>query len=161
MESKTYFTKLTIIHAALLMGQVIFIAVSFFLINSGSFVLDEGSEDLRGIFIFIVPMIVISAIAAAMIIPKSRLTAMREKSNLREKLNDYLSNTIIKFALMEGPSLFAIVAYLLTGDILFLGLSAVVIVVFILERPSKQRLYMDLALSPEEKNTLDDPNAVI
>ena len=159
MQIKQYLNTLTIIHLALLMGQLMFAVVNYVLISSGSYV-SEG-EDLRGLFMFVVPLLAISGVIAAKFIPRMQLPAIQAKESLGAKLMDYRTLCIMKYAFMEGAALVALVAYLLTTEIFFMGVAGVMMVVFFLEKPSKHKIVMDLALSPDEKNILDNPEATI
>lgn len=66
----------------------------------------------------------------------------------------YQSATIVRLALLEGPSLFGIVGFLLTGNLIFLGISGALIACFIYQRPTRQKIEDDLNLSYEEKAEL-------
>lgn len=149
-----YFKALSILHLALVMGQVLFGAVAVFLRMSGGF--NTDMPELRDVFIYLVPVVIIAAIIAGNTIFKSRLAAAKEKGSLTEKLNDYRAALIVRYALLEGPSLLAIIAYLLTGELLFICIAGMAIIIFFILRPSKERLVKDLDLSTAETNILND-----
>ncbi|MDX2302421.1 MAG: hypothetical protein NW226_06450 [Microscillaceae bacterium] len=161
MNSKQYLTSLTIIHLGLLMGQVIFGVIAFFLNSQEDFSTEGDNSDLRNIFIYLVPFLILSGVSAGFFMMRSRLSMIQQKNSLAEKLQEYRTVLIMKYALMEGPALVALVAYLLTADLMFLGLAALVIVFFVLERPSKDKIIMDLALNSEGRSALQNPETKV
>jgi len=80
------------------------------------------------------------------------LNALKDEPGLSKKLADYRSALIVRWALVEGPSFFAIVSYLLTGNYLLLGFAIILIAIFILIMPSSSKLDSDLELSWQDKN---------
>ena len=86
---------------------------------------------------------------------------MKDLKNLNEKLTGYQSALIIKYALVEGPAFFTIVAYLLTANILFPFITVFLVFVLVLSAPRKDKLISDLNLSLSETNLLNKPDALI
>lgn len=156
--SKEYFTILTVIHSALLTGQTAFAAVAYYLVSSGQFV---TNGELKSVFQIVASVLVLGGILAGYLLGKNQLQVIRSKSKLLEKLVAYRSMMIIKWALLEMPSLFAIVSFLLTGSSFFLGLMAVILVIFFMNRPSAYSVAADLELSPHEKQILETPTSII
>jgi hypothetical protein len=156
---KSYFLAIKIIYYALIAGQLVFAFLTFYLIRSGLF--DGEQTELINIFIYIVPIFVIGGLFISHLLFKSFLNTARGKKNLYEKLAFYRSALIIRYALLEGPSFFAIVVYLLTGDYLFLGMSGLVILVFFTLKPTVERAINDLELHSEESYAINNPNTMI
>jgi hypothetical protein len=82
---------------------------------------------------------------------KKQLKVIRFKSPMSEKLSGYQNALIIRFALLEIPSLFAIAAYMLNGNLFFLAVSGFLMVYFVFLRPTTEKVDTDLQLE------LDDP----
>jgi len=156
---KSYFLALQIVYFALIAGQIIFTFLTFYLIRSGLF--DGEQAELRNIFIYIVPAFMVGGLFISHLLFKSFLNTARGKKNLYEKLTFYRSALIIRFALLEGPSFFAIVVYLLTGDYLFLGMSGLIIIVFFTLKPTAERAVNDMELHSEEAHAINNPNTVM
>ena len=156
---KEYFLSLQIVYYALIAGQLIFALLTFYLIRSGLF--DGEQAELRNIFIYIVPVFVVGGLFISHLLFKSFMNTARGKKNLYEKLTFYRSALIIRYALLEGPSFFAIVVYLLTGDYLFLGMSGLIIITFFTLKPSAERALNDLELNPEEAYAINNPNTLM
>lgn len=159
MTSKDFFKSVQIIHLALITGVIILgiFAYSFHYIGIEM----EGGKDLNFDLIYVVPVFAIAGIIASNLVFKQKLKECIARPNLKEKLNCYRSALIIKFALIEGSSFFALVAFLLTGDLLYLGFAAILVVVFITYIPSKEKSIVDLELNQTEKQIIYDADAII
>ncbi len=155
--SKQYFTSLTVIHAALVLGQLLFAIISVFLNQTSEDIKDEA--DL--FTIILVPALLGAGIIVGSLISQNKLAKIKEESSLGSKLQEYRTILIIKFALVEGPVLFGIVQYLITANYYFLLFAAAGIVYMVFVRPSKIETIKSLKLSTEEKDQLNDPNQVI
>ncbi len=159
IHAKGYLNTLYIIFFALVFGQVMFGFVAFFFQSTQQ--VHESTSDLNSLLLYIVPFLVLAGIISSIFFYRSKLRSIRASSSLHQKLVDYRVSMIVKFAMLEVPSLVAIVAYLLTANIIFLGLAGIVILNFILERPSVRKLTLDLELSQKDKALFDDPAAYI
>jgi len=157
--SREYFRSLVIIYYALIAGQLFFCLIAFFLHQTGN--LDLGAKELTDIFIFIVPLFVIGGFFGSKIVFKNRLKAAKDQTNLFAKMTDYRGALVVRYALLEGPSFFAIIVYLLTGNLLFLGMSLLIIAYFFIIRPTSGDAITDLELSIIEEQLVNDPNSEI
>jgi MFS family permease len=157
--SKDYFRTLQIIYYALIAGQVIFGLVALFL--NQMIGLDTGLNDLRNIFLFIVPIFIVCGYLASRILYKNSLKKAKSRASLIEKMSDYRAALVVRYALLEGPSFFAVVVYLITGDLSFLVMAGFIIAIFFTIKPTKDRAVRDLELSPYEEQSILDPDKVI
>jgi hypothetical protein len=139
---------------ALIAGQMFFAAVVIYLINfSGMVIKDTG---LNEIFIMVVPTIALGSIFGSFVVFKSRMIKIKEITDISTKLNEYRGAQIVRWALYEGPSFFSIIAYMLTGQIFYLGITLIAIILFVATFPSKDRLMKDLELTWEDENQLGE-----
>lgn len=157
--SKQYFMVLTILHGALLFGQLAFGIAAYYLVDSGQF--GQDGAEILPVFQLMAPMMAVAGIFAGIFLSRKRIEAARGLTGLKAKLDEYRTAMIIKLALMEAPSMFAIVCFLLTGSQLFIGISGLILLVFILQRPVASKLMDDLQLSPEERAVLENGESVI
>jgi MFS family permease len=157
--SGEYFRSLIIVFFGLIIGQVIFGLLSFFLVSTKRFS-SEGT-DLSSVFIYVVPIFVLAGFILSSLLFKNRLKAIDRKSSLMIKLDAYRAALILRYALLEGPSMFAIVVYLVTGGIIFILLAALIVLYFVTIRPNKENVIKDLDLNPNEEQILNDPNTKI
>ena len=149
--SNPYFKSLTILHGALLIGQVLFIAVAAFKIYTDKPV---GDESLVSVFRTVVPVVLVAGIAMGTILYKAKMRTIKTESDLDAKLKEYRSISMVRWAMMEGPVLFAIVTFLITGNETLLALSTVGILAFVFVRPTKKAIVRDLELNSGEETML-------
>ena len=157
--SKEYFKLLSILHTSLLSAQLLFAFVSFYL-NMNK-VIDDSIQSLNAIFQFIVPVFIIGAIMGSSILFKTQMKTAKTKVTLAEKLNDYRSAFLVRCAMLEAPAMFAIVCYFLTANLLFLGFASLIIIYFVMTRPSPENTINDLELDQENRIRVSDPNSVV
>ncbi|HMN91380.1 MAG TPA: hypothetical protein PKD70_11875 [Saprospiraceae bacterium] len=160
MTSKSYLNLLTVLHASLIMGQLLFLVLIYFLINA-------GKEPLPGVAasaqteVYIIGSIMIMCVLASSQIFGMRVRHLQTRSELSEKLNGYRTIFIVRLALLEAPSLLAMVFYMISNNLLLLLFSGMIILLQLILRPTKYRIKQDLALSPAEQALLDNPDAAL
>jgi uncharacterized protein YneF (UPF0154 family) len=155
--SKQYFTSLTVIHAALVLGQVLFGIISVYLTQSSQEVHDK--TDL--LTIILIPVLICTGIIVGNFIADNKLTKIRKELPVKTKLQEYRTILIIKYALVEGPVLFSIVQFLITANYYFLLFAAAGIIYMVYIRPTRTATMLNLKLSTEEKEQLGEPNQII
>lgn len=145
--TKSFFPSLNIIFIALLSGQTIYFVLGLYLILSGDM---RGMSELNTIFIFITPVIVLSSIAASKFIYSKQVSEFDKTLPLENKLISYRTNNIIKLALLEGANIFNISVMIITANYLFAALFIIIVVLFLLNRPTKEKFIMDYEISAED-----------
>jgi hypothetical protein len=86
---------------------------------------------------------------------KKKLLALRSMdAPLKEKLAMYRAACIIQWTFLEGPSLFCIIGFFLTGNYAFLFLSGTIMILFAMLAPSKIKVAFQIGVSPEELEAL-------
>lgn len=158
-SSKEYFKTLGIIHLSLIGGLLLFGMVSVFL-QTDSPSSDNNSSSID-VFMIFAPVIAFLGITASYLISNNRLQSIKKHDSLSKKMNEYRSTQIVKYALLEGPALFSLVSYLLTGNCIYLILAAVLIVLLFMNRPTKFKAISDLTLNKDERDLIDNPEAMI
>ena len=128
--SKEYFKILKIMHLALLIGLSAFTLIVYLLSINGGIIADNS--DLDNLFQYIAPTLIVSGIIASYLIQKNKVNKIKLKTNVIEKLTDYRSAFIIKFALLEAPAFFAIVIFILTANLIYLVYIMPIIILFTL-----------------------------
>lgn len=157
LTPKGFLKTLSIIHGALIAGLILFGFMTVLLKGRSQIHANNKSEA----FVFVVPLLAAAGVIAGQIIFKSRLESLDTQSSLKEKLKAYQAATITRFALVEGPALFGIVAYLLNWNILFLIISGLLILYLLFLKPTRARTEMDLKFSYEEKLIFDMEEEVL
>jgi|SRR6056297_1703624 len=136
-----YFRSLTLIYSSMIFGQVFFFLIAFYLRNE--WLIHPEFSNLE-VFKWIVPLFTGGSIYQSNIFFKRRIKKARQKPTFARKMDDYRIALLVRYALWEVPSLLAIAAYFLTGQWLYLSLSALVILVFLAHRPDIDRARREL-----------------
>lgn len=158
LTSKSYFTSLKIIHFALTAGVVFFLLIAIALQFTG---FEPELKEMETILLGITAFAAIAGIFTGNLLFRKRLEQLVELKSLKEKLTGYQSALIVKYAVVEGPVFFCVVAYLLTANILFPVIAVFLVFVLVLFAPRKDKLISDLNLSLTETNELNKPDALI
>lgn len=148
------FSTFKIMHRAMFFGQLVFLAVLFFLVYRKSVSAPLAAQDK----ICQVIAIVFSALAffAGNELFKRRLTAIKDgiDSAVKEKFDKYRSACIIQWALLEGAVLFCGICFFLVGNYAFLALAAVLALLFMMQMPDKNKMALQLGLSAADVEEL-------
>ncbi len=158
MTSGGYFKSVKIVHFALIAGIVFFALISTFLHQNGY---KTFGEDLDGPFLIIVPLLALAGIFTSNFLYKKRINEIDKQLPLSVKLVNYRAALIVKLALLEAPSFFTVIAYLLTGNYIYLGIVLILLIVFLLYTPTKEKLINELELPRAEAEIINNPEAEI
>jgi len=142
-----FFATINILFFAFLSGQTIYFFVGLYLIQSGKI---EGIPGLNTIFMFITPVVILSSILASKFIYSNQVASFDRTSSLENKLVSYRTNNIVKLALLEGANIFNISVMIITANYFFAVLFIIIIALFFLNRPTKDKFIMDYEISSEE-----------
>ncbi len=145
---KTFVRTISIIHLALIAGQVLFAIVAFSL-NKNTAV---NLKPVGDVFFYIAPALIFFGMLTGSFLFKQLADKAKDAEGLKKKLAGYQSAFIIRCALSEGGSLFSIVCYMLTANFFYLSLAGVNILYFLWLWPTKEKIEADLNLSYEEKS---------
>lgn len=159
-SSQIYFRSLKIIHAAMT-GMQLFVALLLV------FLIELGLQEPVGDEVMRIPLLVAGAVLCAggylggSVLFSARVKLLKANNELIKKMLLYRSVLIIRYSLVEMPSLFSVVGYMLTGELLFLLLTLVMSAYLFTLRPSRIHAIRDLSLSKAEIGLINDPTAVI
>ncbi|MDB4293128.1 hypothetical protein N9954_06930 [Maribacter sp.] len=149
MQFTAFLRVLTLIHASLLLGLLAFSVIVYF--NNPDF---ETGIDSNDLFVYLVPMTAVIAYFGSTFIFQKFLQAIEPQDKLQEKLNKYQTATIIKYALLEGAAILALMAYYVQGNIMHLIIALCLMVYLYSQRPTKKNFLKDVKLSSEELKQL-------
>ncbi len=154
MESKAKDLKaLQILFIALLIGQVVLGGIACFLVSHG--VSNPSLRSITYILLIVTAFMSIGALAAGYILFHKRLDRLRGLTDLSMKVQDYRAACILKWALFEFPCLLSIIFYLETGQQAFLAVAGLLLLNFINNYPSKNKVLADLDLSSQEAESFE------
>lgn len=145
---------LPIIHAALIIGQVLFAAITLFITLSKPAASRSAQPD--DVFMILVPVMAAGSVVLGQFMFKKLLAVAQQQATIQGKMARYQSAFIVRMALLEGASLFGIVVYLLTANPLFIGISGLLVIYGIWLRPTRQKTEDDLQLSYPDKLDMDN-----
>lgn len=74
---------------------------------------------------------------------------------------DYREVFIVKYALLEVNSFFCIAVYLLTGDLVFIRMVVLIIIIFLTINPSKHKAAKDMELNINDEQLINEPDEMI
>lgn len=148
-EFKVYFNRLRFLHTALFAGALTFGAVVYYATGP-----KEINDELGQLFKYIVPGLFIGVILISLSILNIKLKEIRAMDNVPYQLAAYQGINIIRWGLAEGTTLFAVVAYLLSGydSLMILALLGMAYLFF--QRPNLDRLVEELDLNEAEQREL-------
>jgi hypothetical protein len=140
-------STINVIFLALFAGQVFYLMVGLFLIQSGS---GQNVSEINTIFMFIVPIVDASTILVAKFIYGKNLTNLDKKLPLESKAQLYQTNNIIKLALLEGANIINVSAMIITANYFFAALFVIIIALYFLNRPTKEKFIMEYEVAPDD-----------
>jgi hypothetical protein len=130
-----------IIFYAMFAGQALFLLVAAYIVKSSG----PTSPDLSSTFQIILPVFTIIAVVGSMLLPKIILGTIAEVSE-DQKIIKHRASILVRWALLEGANIFSITVYLLTGSIIALVISSLLLILFILNKPSSDKTREELGL---------------
>lgn len=113
------------------------------------------------LFLVIVWVIYVIAFSVIWGIKNMRLKNINEKNELKEKLSEYRLMLITKFVLLEAPTIVSIVLYFVSWDIRLLLSAIVMIIVFIGNKPDKNKIIESLNLNSADKIRIENPDEIV
>jgi hypothetical protein len=148
MKKTGPFAALKIVHTAMLAGQVLFIAVLFFMAYSKK--IEPVMPGMDKALQIIAVLLSAAGFFLGTNIFKKKLLAIRGNMNntgVQEKFGKYRMACIMQWAMLEGPCLFCCICFFLAGNYAFLALAAVLVLLFAMLAPVKIKAAMQLGLS--------------
>lgn len=148
-----YFKSLMILFFALLTGQIVFFLLAIILRSMNYLSVDLHTVEM---VVYIIPVIMVLTVIFSTRIFHNKLPEITAKQNLAEKLRDYRNIYIIRYAIIEGGTIFSITLYLITGISLLAVFVVIGIGIFIFLKPHKEKMIRQLQLSSQEAAALDE-----
>lgn len=160
LTSRQYFKLLSLIYGVMLLAQVGTGSVLLFLRSTQGDVMHDDAQ-LAQIFKYLVPAVALTMPLIGWILSKKALKNIATSDPLSDKLRKYQGNLLLKYAFFEGPTLLALIAYFLTGEKLILGVAVGLVLWFLTQIPTKNRLFEEVPLLPLEESKLNNPEAEV
>ena len=142
---------LTLLHFSLFIGQLMFAGIAGYLVYSKSFNPVFNSEDVIVIVLSAVIGLSVALIIAAFTMFKNKVEKIRINADaVPEKLTAYRATSIIRWAMLEAPTILTIICFLLTGKYSLLIIAAVLLLIFFYTKPTTFKVAQDLSIREEE-----------
>ena len=141
---------LKIIHAALVLGLLVFGAAAYF--SGEGFVTQFSVEG--DYYIYLVPSIAVLAYFGSKLLFKQELSKIDNSEVVKQKFAKYQAASILKFALIEGAALLALFQFMSTRYSLYFTIAICLIVYLAFQNPTKNKLIQDLNLRSDEQKEL-------
>ena len=148
---KEKFNQLNLIHLAMLIGQVVFCAVIFFVAPLEQI----ESSDESPLFSTAAPLVLIAAFGVVYYLNKQiRQYAPEPGGELNEKLDHYRKRVLLRMGAIEGANLVVLVATMTSNDLNLLVYFLVGLLAFLYYRPSEKEFVRSYGLSEEDKEVM-------
>jgi len=154
MNKKNGVKALTIIHKAMLLGQLIFGTICFYLVYTKAVSINPLDELDKVLQVIAIILSVAGYLIGNVLFKKKLIIAKNLNTGATEKFALYQAASILQWALIEGPSLFSIICFFLTNNYAFLALAAALVLLFTMMVPSKTKIAFQLAISEDELGAL-------
>lgn len=145
---KELYNSIKILPLALIAGLCMISGIMVYL-KQGQDTTDNFGEFL----VIIIALLAAAGFVLGSFLFRKRIADAMGKTMI-EKLVIYRQATIIRFALLEGPGLFSIVFFFLTGNYLYMIITGAMVLFMLLNKPTDDMIARHLMLTEEDKNEL-------
>lgn len=139
-----------IIHVALLAGQVLFAMTTVFISRK----LMLNIRDMNDPFLIVAPVLAVTGALGGWYLYKNKLQGVDPQASLPTKLDAYFTALLMRLALLEAGSLFAITCLMLTEEVYFLVIAGIIMLYFVYLRPTADKIAEALNLNYQETEAL-------
>lgn len=150
MRPRTFLRTLSIIHAALCTGLLIFTILGYWKTGGFGVVSKEGD-----IFVYLVPLVAMVGYFSSTFVHRKLIETISKNETLPLKLSRYQTALLIKYAMIEAPAIMALFAYFQSGTALYLVIALALLIYLYAQRPTRKRLMEEVPLNFEEKKQFD------
>lgn len=140
-----------IIYFTLLAGLILFALLAYFFPRGQEVGLNES---LLNIFTYIVPTFAVFEIFLSQFVYNKFIQQIQTKATLFDKIGKYRTAKIISWALLEGAALFSVIAFIITRSSFFYIVLFVILIAFILSKPSLDEFLNDFRIEGNEGTEL-------
>ncbi|RAJ07043.1 hypothetical protein [Arenibacter echinorum] len=154
---KAYLNTLKFIHAALLIGVLLF--TTFIYATGEGFLIDFTKDN--NVFVYLVPTIAMLSYFISNYVFGKQLKDLTKLNSLKSKLMLYLQACVVRYAFIEGAAILSTIAYRLNNHIFYLVISLLLILYLFKLRPTKNKVINDLELKLKDQHFFQKENEEI
>ena len=145
--------KISFLYWAMLLGLVTFIvATSLFVSNVGEIIISDPHTAFILKTVLILILIVIAPISY--LLPQRQINRIEKDQKLTAKLAAYHMASLIRFGLMNSAGILIALGFMLTANTNLIFLQAVVLLFFIIYKPTPFKIVSDLELNEKERQQI-------
>jgi|GEM_PF-2646658 len=148
MDAKQILQQLQVLFIALAATPLFLMGAAYF--GGFTFADEAGTEHLQSTLMYIVLAFTLGSLAISHLFVPRLIAGIRSDKSLEVKLKEYMGFYIMRMAALEGASILAAVAYMLTLDMMFVWIFVAVWGFFMFARPTKFGAINDLHLVDRE-----------
>ena len=152
-QLQRFFKQLNLLFLVFLTGLVVVLVGVVTGSNLGRNPSNPETEDLM---IWAVPALALAQLLLSQFVYKSRIKRAKAAEKLYEKMAGYKNGMLLRFIVLNSASLLAAIAFLMTGQWVFIGISVIVAGVMFFYRPTVPRFIEDLDLDELEQQVVLD-----
>gem|GEM_PF-6447788 len=140
-----------IIHFALLMGQMVFFIFVMVMHKDKLF---YDLEKNRMLWMLALGIAVLALVLSPIIYYRILYHRISDTDTLPEKMKHWGTASLVRFALMEGATLFSVILLFITSHLVFAYIAAVMLMLFANLIPLTSRIATDLRLTRSDEDLL-------
>ncbi len=137
--------SIQIVHLALIIGVTLFMVISF--VNNANRLALLPDDETHMTLVYVACGMAVLSVIVSSALYNNLLGKIDTSSPLSQKLPQYFSASITRWALLEGAALFNVVVFLLSGSLLNVGLAILLLALMGNLRPSRQKVTDELKIS--------------
>lgn len=153
-QKPNFFKTLQVMHKAFVMGMVLFVAIAIVLNVTGT--MAQAAKSFDRTLQVIALLLAAGLPALGFSLFNKRVASLGEIADVHGRAAAYKSVTVLRWALIEMPALFAVVCFLLTGNYAYIALAIALVFVFAATNPSKTKVVFQMRLNDEEVRALEN-----
>lgn len=150
LQPRNFLKTLSVLHLALCLGLVAFACFVFW--KNGSF---QAILDYENVLVYLVPVLGAAGYFLSQYIYGNLIRQIDQNRSLSAKLGQFMTASIIKYALLEGASFLALLAYFFSGNAMFFVIGLFLLIYLYFQKPSKNKVLNELPLTFEEQKLFD------
>ncbi|MBW8522370.1 hypothetical protein K0U91_07780 [Chryseobacterium chendengshani] len=146
IEPASFFKMMSLIYNALLAGMIIMGGIMYLMNPSKNLDFDLSNQLLA-----IMLVVMVTGVFGSNLGYNFLKNKIDNNDSIGEKIAKVQGATIAKLAFIEAPALLGIILYMVESNLAFLMLSAIMILYFLVLKPSKDKILDDMNLTSEER----------
>lgn len=152
-DPKKTYKNINLVYGMFFFSLIIFLLIASLMVSKTGPLIKEDPL-MEQILKLIVIAFTVVLIPIAQGFPQRMIRKIGGNLSLADKMAKYQSALTVRFALTEGTGIMAFLFFLITGDTDLMLLVAIILLYFLISRPSHFKVGADLALSEMEKKEL-------